>query len=70
MPQSQGTKHQNKDKGGGSKVGEAFTATVSPAAGVVSSGKSGDFRAGSYNPASVLGTGDNADLKTYSVEAV
>jgi hypothetical protein len=69
-PQSTGVTHQNKDKGGPHQKGEAVTISASPASGVPNTGTITDFRAGSCNPASVLGTGDNADLKAYGQEAV
>lgn len=43
---------------------------VSPAKGVVPTAKTGDFRAGAYVTASVLGTGQNTDTLTQGVEAV
>jgi hypothetical protein len=69
-PQNQGVKNANKHQGGPPTLPEAMAITVSPAKGVVPSGLIGDFRAGGPSPASVLGTGNNADLKVYSAEAV
>lgn len=46
------------------------TKAISPAAGVVPSALSGDFRSTGRSVCSVLGTGQNSDLKTYGAEAV
>lgn len=43
---------------------------VSPAEGVVPDASTSDGSASASSPASVLGTGDNADLVTYHQEAV
>lgn len=69
--QNDGATHTNRDTGGAIQLGETYDATnVSPAAGIVPSALTGDFRAGGPKPCSVLGTGDNPDLKTYGSEAV
>ena len=46
------------------------TRVVSPAAGVVPTALTGDYRAGGRSPGAVLGTGNNPDLTTPGPEAV
>lgn len=50
--------------------GSTAVIVVSPAEGVTPSATVGAGEAGSYAPASVIGTGANADLVVYGAEAV